>query len=239
MAIDKQQQYSSRLESAHILALLRGLLDNIALPAEIQDHTKNVEFTARRDLPYFPIPFKETETTAALKAIEGSMASLLAATTSGHGESGHRKITVNLEKTTAFLFQAYLATVGGLGKLDKKVRNLLKGKHPGQVTQLRVGKVLNASLARHRPAPGSIHTLPPNVSQPVRDGNTRGVLPHPRLPRGLDDARLSGTGTFPPGSGIPRADRIGHRVGGKEAHARAARGAECAASASWREGPQA
>ncbi|KAI1875880.1 uncharacterized protein JN550_002166 [Neoarthrinium moseri] len=119
-----EPHYSSTAESQRIFDLLCGLFDDVALPRAVQDVKADIQFTADRDLPYFPIPFKETETTAALKAIEGSVAALLAKTKDAG--QGNRKITVNLEKTSAFLFQAYLAKVGGLGKLDKEVRALLK-----------------------------------------------------------------------------------------------------------------
>lgn len=131
-----QQQYSSRDESTRIVDLLCSLFDPIGLPTEARALAKNVVFTAERDQPIFPIPFKETETTAALKAIEGSVASLLAATR--ETSDSNRQVTVSLEKTTAFLFQAYLATVGGLGKLDKSVRSLLKGKHANQAANSHV-----------------------------------------------------------------------------------------------------
>lgn len=99
--------------------------DPISLPAGVASRAEYVQFVAERDQPYFPIPFKETETTAALKAIEASVASLLADTRQ-EGQVPERKITVDLEKTTAFLFQAYLARVGGYGKLDKGVKSMLK-----------------------------------------------------------------------------------------------------------------
>lgn len=134
-----QQQYSSREESTRIVDLLCNLFDPIGLPTEARALAKNVVFTAERDQPIFPIPFKETETTAALKAIEGSVASLLAATR--ETSDSNRQVTVSLEKTTAFLFQAYLATVGGLGKLDKSVRSLLKGKHASKTVNSHVGEV--------------------------------------------------------------------------------------------------
>jgi hypothetical protein len=119
--------YSSIAESSRILDLLFEVFQNDAsLPAEVKQKRADVKFTGKRDLPYFPIPFKETETAAALKAVEGALAALLADVREGSGKS--RQITVNQEKTTAFLFQAYLARVGGLGKLDKNVRQLLKGE---------------------------------------------------------------------------------------------------------------
>jgi hypothetical protein len=129
-AANQQQRYSSKLESSCILSLLHELFDPVSLPPEVKGVAKDVAFTADHDLPYFPIPFKETETTAALKAVEGSVASLLARKRGRDDANKDRKVTVNMEKTTAFLFQAYLATVGGLGKLDKGVKNLLKGTDP-------------------------------------------------------------------------------------------------------------
>lgn len=118
--------YSSKSEAQRILQYLCKEFDPISLPSGVANHANHVQFVANRDQPYFPIPFKETETTAALKAIEASVACLLADTRQG-GVPSERKITIDLEKTTAFLFQAYLARVGGYGKLDKEVKSLLKG----------------------------------------------------------------------------------------------------------------
>ncbi|PNP81174.1 hypothetical protein FNYG_05641 [Fusarium nygamai] len=119
-----QHDYSSVEESKRIFNYLCGQFDEVAFPAAVKELKDNIEFTSARDAPYFPIPFKETETTAALKAVEGAVASLLAKTV--EGESQPKKINVNLEKTTAFLCQAYMAKVGGLGKLDPGVKALLK-----------------------------------------------------------------------------------------------------------------
>ncbi|KAI1336038.1 CoA-transferase family III domain-containing protein [Xylariaceae sp. FL0016] len=115
--------YSSISESRRIVEQLCAAFDTVSLPENVCSIAKDAHFTAGRDFPYFPIPFKETETTAALKAIEGSVAKLLAKNREGC-QLG--QVTVNLEKTTAFLFQAYLARVGGQGKLDKGVKALLK-----------------------------------------------------------------------------------------------------------------
>ncbi|KAH6609112.1 l-carnitine dehydratase [Trichoderma cornu-damae] len=117
--------YSSKKEALHIVQYLCREFDPISLPSGVASRADHVRFVAERDQPYFPIPFKETETTAALKAIEASTASLLADTRQGRVPS-ERKIVIDLEKTTAFLFQAYLARVGGYGKLDKEVKGLLK-----------------------------------------------------------------------------------------------------------------
>lgn len=120
-------RYSSVEESKQIFDYLCDQFDETALPTGVKKLRDNIEFTSSRDAPYFPIPFKETETTAALKAVEASVACLLA--DSVIGESQTRKINVNLEKTTAFLCQAYMAKVGGLGKLDPGVKALLKGQY--------------------------------------------------------------------------------------------------------------
>ncbi|KAL7786124.1 CoA-transferase family III domain-containing protein [Trichoderma afarasin] len=117
--------YSSKKEALTILQYLCNQFDPISLPAGVASRAEYVQFVAERDQPYFPIPFKETETTAALKGIEASVATLLADTRQD-GQVPERKIVVDLEKTTAFLFQAYLARVGGYGKLDKGVKSMLK-----------------------------------------------------------------------------------------------------------------
>ncbi|KJZ78204.1 hypothetical protein HIM_02242 [Hirsutella minnesotensis 3608] len=116
--------YSSTAESSRVLDLLFTILNDNTLPAEARAKRENIEFKAAHNQPYFPIPFKETEVGAALKAIEGSIAAALADTK--YGIEPSRTITVDHEKTTAFLFQAYLAKIGGLGKLDPAVKSLLK-----------------------------------------------------------------------------------------------------------------
>ncbi|PHH62772.1 hypothetical protein CDD81_6664 [Ophiocordyceps australis] len=122
------EAYSSVSEADKIVSLLFSLVNDTSLPAEARAKRRHVRFTSIRDKPYFPIPFKETELGSALKALEGCLAAALAdCRDCGPGVSQtHGAITVDLEKTTAFLFQAYLARVGGLGKLDAKVKPLLK-----------------------------------------------------------------------------------------------------------------
>lgn len=128
-SLSSSSGYSSLEESQRILEYLLTQFDDTSLPpAAAKDLKARASFTAERDAPYFPIPFKETETTAALKAVEGSVAGLLADLKTGAAEATSRKVVINLEKTTAFLCQAYLAKVGGLGKLDPKVKALLKGE---------------------------------------------------------------------------------------------------------------
>ncbi|KAF9878661.1 caib baif family enzyme [Colletotrichum karsti] len=112
--------YSAVAETRRILDFV---LSSVEVPSEAERISKNVSFTSSRNSPYFPIPFKETELASALKAIEGGVAGALAATKYGDGQ---RRVTVSLEKSTAFLIQAYLATVGGFGKLDREAKKFLK-----------------------------------------------------------------------------------------------------------------
>jgi len=115
--------YSPLLEAHRIFQHLCHQAGPLGLPESLQDVVAQVQFVSDYDHVYFPIPFKETETAAALKAVEGSVACLLADLKYGKQV---RHLSVNLEKTTNFLFQAYLATVDGLGKLDPNIKAKLK-----------------------------------------------------------------------------------------------------------------
>lgn len=122
----KQPTYSSTAEAEKIFKFLCESIDEVSLPLDHQRFGSSVNFSANRNLPYFPIPFKETETGAALKAVEACLACLLCDLKTGRNVN--RKVNIDLEKTTAFLCQAYMAKVGGLGKLDPGVKKFLKGK---------------------------------------------------------------------------------------------------------------
>ncbi|EPE02623.1 caib baif family enzyme [Ophiostoma piceae UAMH 11346] len=114
--------YSSLEETRRALALVLSL---VTLPKSVDRILRSqTTFTANCDLPYFPIPLKESETTSALKAIEAAFA--VALHNLRDASLADRKIVINHEKTTAFLFQAYLAKVGAYGKLDKEVKQYLK-----------------------------------------------------------------------------------------------------------------
>jgi hypothetical protein len=106
---------------------LQALQQKAELPPELQAHLKNVVFssTTTGDCLYFPCPFKETEAASALKAVEASAVAAIADFRFGQAQ---RKIDVNLEKTAAFLFSTYIATIGGLGKQDPSVKSKLRGK---------------------------------------------------------------------------------------------------------------
>lgn len=106
---------------------LQQLLDKVKdnLPEECLPHIAKVHFsTANTGSPYFPSPLKQTEAITALKAVEAGVASTIADLSAGPKE---RRINVDLERATAFLFSTYLATVGGLDKSNPKVKNILKG----------------------------------------------------------------------------------------------------------------
>ena len=141
---NRERAFSSTQEARKILDALKSRFaqDATSLPEAAVRKLGDVTFSSNSDQPYFPIPFKETETAAALKAIEGAIASSLfdLANPPGHG----RTIAIDLEKTTAFLFQTYLATVGGYGKLNPEAKKFLKGAlNPrlSQASQLTVRQI--------------------------------------------------------------------------------------------------
>lgn len=117
--------YSPLAEAQRIFDYLCKNCDQLGLPVHIQELRDSVEFVSDYNRVYFPIPFKEMETAAALKAVEGSVAGLLADLKLGKRE---RAISVNLESVANFLFQGYIATVNGMGKLDPAVKTKLKGR---------------------------------------------------------------------------------------------------------------
>lgn len=125
MSDQRQTPYSSLEETRRVLSLILSL---VTLPKEVEAAVQNQTlFTADVDFPYFPIPFKETETAGALKAIEAAFALALQNTkTQQQQQQKPGQIVINLEKTTAFLFEAYLAKVGKYGKLDPEVKKYLK-----------------------------------------------------------------------------------------------------------------
>lgn len=104
---------------------LRSLVGD-HLPPEVNFHLDKVSFGTCSDgyKIYFPCPFKENEAAAALKAVEAGVVAAISDLRYGPQK---RKIDVNLEKTAAFLFSTYIATIGGLGKGDPGVKSKLKG----------------------------------------------------------------------------------------------------------------
>ncbi|PGH20102.1 hypothetical protein AJ80_03670 [Polytolypa hystricis UAMH7299] len=115
--------YTPRLEAKRIFETLCKLKDSLSLPADLDDLAQNVTFSSEKDEIYFPIPFKETETTAALKGLEAVVAAALANLKYGEKQ---RKINICLEQATCFLFQTYLSSLDGMGKYDQGIKARLK-----------------------------------------------------------------------------------------------------------------
>lgn len=118
--------YSPVLETSRIFSNLCEQAERLNLPTEVLANKDRVSFSSSHNEIYFPIPFKETETLAALKGIEGSVAAALADLRFGSGAQP-RGVQVSLEGATAFGCQAYMAKVDGLSKLDPNVKSKLKG----------------------------------------------------------------------------------------------------------------
>jgi hypothetical protein len=174
--------------------LLAKAKDN--LPQEALPHISRIHFsTANTGSPYFPSPFKQTEAISALKAVEAGVAASIADLKDG---STPRKIDVDLERATAFLFSTYLATVGGMDKAHPKVKALLKGKS----CCVTVLKQL-AETRRYRSTPGSVYPVSAIISESVRDQEPWRVLPSSRLFGSDQSAEHDRSGRTP-----SRSDRL-------------------------------
>lgn len=111
----------TRIALEHLLARSRS-----QLPEECLPNIARVNFTtANTGSPYFPSPLKQTEAISALKAVEAGVATTIAHLQDGSTE---RRITVDLERASAFLFSTYLTTVGGMDKAHPKVKKFLKSE---------------------------------------------------------------------------------------------------------------
>ncbi|KAJ6003358.1 hypothetical protein N7451_005905 [Penicillium sp. IBT 35674x] len=117
--------YSPVLETSRIFSSLCDQSERLSLPGEVLANKDKVSFSTSHNEIYFPIPFKETETLAALKGVEGSVAAALADLRFGATEQP-RSVQVSLEAATAFGCQAYMAKIAGLSKLDPHVKSKLK-----------------------------------------------------------------------------------------------------------------
>lgn len=118
--------YSPTQEARRILAFLCRQSHALNLPPNVPHNQDAVHFHSTADRIFFPIPFKETETLAALKGVEGLVVAEIVNLRFGPQEK-KRNVSVSLEAATYFGCQAYMAKVGGLGKLDPGVRSKLKG----------------------------------------------------------------------------------------------------------------
>lgn len=116
--------YSMVQETRNALeTLLQVAKDQI--PPECRKLISRTAFTtSNTGTPDFPCPFKETEATGALKAVEAGIAAAIA--NLRYGEQP-RKTVVDLERASCYLFSTYVATVGGYDKGNPKSRSYLKG----------------------------------------------------------------------------------------------------------------
>ncbi|EAW08201.1 CAIB/BAIF family enzyme [Aspergillus clavatus NRRL 1] len=119
------KRYSPVQEAGRIFSYLCDQAERLSLPPQIAEHKDAVSFSSSHDEIYYPIPFKETETLAALKGIEGAVAGAIADLRYGESQQ-NRNVKINLEKATAFGCQAYMAKVDGLSKLDLAVKSKIK-----------------------------------------------------------------------------------------------------------------
>ncbi|KAL2854424.1 CoA-transferase family III domain-containing protein [Aspergillus pseudoustus] len=117
--------YSPVKEAGRIFSLLCDQAERLNLPEEVAAGQDAVSFYSAHDQIYFPIPFKETETLAALKGVEGAVAAAIADLRYGPAAE-KRNVKINLERATAFGCQAYMAKVDGLAKNDPEVKKKLK-----------------------------------------------------------------------------------------------------------------
>ncbi|GCB22125.1 succinyl-CoA--L-malate CoA-transferase beta subunit [Aspergillus awamori] len=125
MAGSSAVDYSPVREAGRIFSYLCDQAEDLNLPKEVTESKDAVSFSSTHDEVYFPIPFKETETLAALKGVEGSVAGAIADLRYGPSEQ-KRNVKISLERATAFGCQAYMAKVDGLSKLDPEVKKKLK-----------------------------------------------------------------------------------------------------------------
>ncbi|GAQ36872.1 hypothetical protein AtubIFM55763_011114 [Aspergillus tubingensis] len=115
--------YRPSEEARRIFDLLRQNSERLGLPVDIL--TSQVQFYSDSDTIYYPIPFKVTETLAALKGIEGALAALIADLQS-ETKPHERKTTINLERATLFGFQALVTNIDGYSRSDPEVKRYLK-----------------------------------------------------------------------------------------------------------------
>ncbi|RHZ56914.1 CAIB/BAIF family enzyme [Aspergillus thermomutatus] len=120
---EADNSYSPIQEAGRIFSYLCDQAERLSLPSQIVEKKDAVLFSSSHDEIYYPIPFKETETLAALKGVEGVVAGAIADLRFGEQK---RNVKINLEKATAFGCQAYMAKVDGLSKLDPAVKSKLK-----------------------------------------------------------------------------------------------------------------
>jgi len=117
------EHYSMIAETHKAIAFILELAHN-QIPAEIRDLVLKVGLTSNNTgSPYFPVPFKETEAISSLKAVESAAAAAIADIRYGKQS---RRIDLDLERASIFLFSTYVVTLGGYAKQDKESQKFLK-----------------------------------------------------------------------------------------------------------------
>jgi hypothetical protein len=167
-------RYSPVLETSRIFSELCEQSERFSLPPDVLANKDHVSFSTSHNEIYFPIPFKETETLAALKGVEGSVAASIADLRFGAGAQP-RGVQISLEAATAFGYQAYMAKIDGLSKLDPNVKSKLKGTSYVDIIFERD----DIDLCRYRFAGCSVESLPPHVGKPVQDQEPWRIFPYP------------------------------------------------------------
>ena len=186
-------RYSPVLETSRIFSDLCEQSERLNLPSEVLANKDRVSFSTSHNEIYFPIPFKETETLAALKGIEGSVAAAIADLRFGQNAQP-RGVQVSLEGATAFGCQAYIAKLDGLSKLDPNVKSRLKSMWSPYVVSAGGAKTLD----RYGSVGCAIEWVQTHVGQLVQDQEPWRVLPHPRLFGSHDNVEHDRLGGPPP-----------------------------------------
>jgi hypothetical protein len=102
---------------------LSTLLQVSEIPCAARELVEQTTFT-KCFVPILPCPFRQLEAAVALKAVEVAVANAI-----GKERFEYlQEVTIDLQHGIQFLLMAYIATVDGLGKLDKGVKSKLKGK---------------------------------------------------------------------------------------------------------------
>ena len=158
--------YSPVKEAGRIFSQLCDQAEWFSLPPEVVEGKDAVSFYSPYDQIYYPIPFKETETLAALKGVEGAVAGAIADLRYGQSPQ-KRNVKISLERATAFGCQAYMAKVDGLSKLDPAVKAKLKGL---EIRTMPFGELANCALRyRYGSAGSSVKWLSSDVCESIQD----------------------------------------------------------------------
>ena len=145
------------------LDVLLQTANEVTLPAvKAGVHDVTFDVANNGDNICLPCPFKETEAISALKAVEAG--TVVAIANLRYGEK-RRKVAVDVERATCFLFAAYLSTIGGLGKQDPMVKSLLKGTTTHAVDH----RQWHSSVSRYGSVASAVKWLPSTGGQSVPD----------------------------------------------------------------------